>query len=42
MSGYTIIKAASMAEAMKVAKDCPFLEVGGTPEISELMQMPGM
>lgn len=40
MSGYTIIKADSMAEAMKMVKDCPFLEVGGTLEISELMQMP--
>jgi len=40
MSGYTIIKAGSMAEAMKLVKDCPFLEVGGTLEVSELMQMP--
>jgi len=41
MSGYTIIKTDSMAEAMKIVKDCPFLEVGGTLEVSELMQMPG-
>jgi hypothetical protein len=40
MSGYTIIKAASMADAMQMVKDCPFLEVGGTLEVSELMQMP--
>jgi len=40
MSGYTIIKAESMAEAMQMVKDCPFLEVGGTLEVSELMQMP--
>jgi len=41
MSGYTIIKAESMSEAMKMVKSCPFLEVGGTLEVSELMQMPG-
>jgi hypothetical protein len=41
MSGYTIIKAESMAEAMQIVKNCPFLEVGGTLEVSELMQMPG-
>lgn len=41
MSGYTVINAASMAEAMQMVKDCPFLEVGGTLEVSELIQMPG-
>ena len=40
MSGYTIINAESMAEAMQMVKDCPFLEVGGTLEVSELKQMP--
>ena len=39
MSGYTIINAESMAEAMQMVKDCPFLEVGGTLEVSELIQM---
>jgi len=42
MSGYTIINANSLEEAVSVAKTCPFLEIGGSLEVSELMQMPGM
>lgn len=41
MSGYTIINANSIEEAVSVAKACPFLEIGGSLEVSELMQMPG-
>ena len=41
MSGYTIIEADSMEAALEIAKACPFLEVGGSLEVSELMQMPG-
>ncbi len=41
MSGFTIVEAASMEAALSVAKDCPFLDVGGSLEVSELMQMPG-
>lgn len=41
MSGYTIIEAASIEEALTAAKGCPFLEIGGTLEVSELAQMPG-
>ena len=41
MSGFTIINAESMDAALSVAKSCPFLEIGGTLEVSELMQMPG-
>jgi hypothetical protein len=41
MSGFTIIKADSMAAALSMAKSCPFLEIGGSLEVSELMQMPG-
>jgi hypothetical protein len=41
MSGFTIIKADSMDDALSVAKSCPFLEIGGSLEVSELMQMPG-
>jgi hypothetical protein len=40
MSGFTIIEADSMAAALSVAQDCPFLEIGGSLEVSELMQMP--
>ncbi len=41
MSGYTIIEAESMEAALAMAKDCPFLDIGGSLEVSELMQMPG-
>jgi hypothetical protein len=41
MSGYTIVEADSMDAALSMAKTCPFLDVGGSLEVSELMQMPG-
>jgi hypothetical protein len=41
MSGFTIIEVESMDEALSIAKKCPFLDVGGSLEVSELMQMPG-
>ncbi|MGD9487197.1 MAG: hypothetical protein AB7W47_04205 [Calditrichaceae bacterium] len=40
MSGYTIIEAESKETALKIAKTCPFLEIGGSLEVSELMKMP--
>ena len=40
MSGYTIIKADSMEAALTIAKACPFLEMGGSLEVSELAEMP--
>ncbi|WP_455222045.1 YciI family protein [Kaarinaea lacus] len=40
MSGFSIIKADSMKAALSIAQDCPFLEIGGSLEVSELMQMP--
>jgi len=40
MSGYTIISAESMDAALSIAKSCPFLEIGGTLEVSELKRMP--
>jgi len=40
MSGFTIIKAESMEAALSTAQACPFLEIGGSLEVSELMQMP--
>jgi hypothetical protein len=39
MSGYTIIEAESMEAALEIAKACPFLEIGGALEVSELLQM---
>ncbi len=41
MSGYTIIETNSMESALEMAKTCPFLDIGGSLEVSELMQMPG-
>ena len=40
MSGYTIIEADSMDTALEIAKACPFLDIGGSLEVSELIQMP--
>lgn len=39
MSGYTVVEAESMDAALALAKACPFLEIGGSLEVSELMQM---
>ena len=39
MSGYTIITADSMDDVINIAKACPFLEIGGSLEVSELMQI---
>jgi hypothetical protein len=41
MSGFTIVEVESMEAALSIAKACPFLDVGGSLEVSELMQMPG-
>lgn len=41
MSGYTIIEADSMDAALSIAKTCPFLDIGGSLEVSELVEMPG-
>jgi len=40
MSGFSIIRADSMEAALSIAKDCPFLEIGGSLEVSEMMEMP--
>ena len=40
MSGFSIIKADSMQAALSIAQACPFLDIGGSLEVSELMQMP--
>ena len=39
MSGFTIIKADTMDDAMSIAQACPFLKTGGTLEVGELMVM---
>lgn len=40
MSGYTIIETDSMEAALEIAKECPFLDIGGLLEVSELVEMP--
>jgi len=39
MSGYTVIESESMEKALKAAKSCPFFDIGGSLEVSELVQM---
>jgi hypothetical protein len=39
MSGFTVIKADSMEDALAIAQACPFLEIGGSLEVSEMMQL---
>ena len=41
MSGYTIIDAVSKEAALSLASACPFLDIGGTLEVSELVVMSG-
>ena len=41
MSGFTIVETDSADAALAMARSCPFLEIGGSIEVSELMQMPG-
>ena len=40
MSGFSIIKAESMESALSIAQSCPFLEIDGSLEVSEMMEMP--
>lgn len=42
MSGYTVVEVDSLEMALDIAKTCPFLDIGGSLEVSELMQMPGL
>lgn len=39
MSGYTVIEVATMEAALEIAKACPFLEIGGSLEVSEMLEM---
>jgi hypothetical protein len=40
MSGLSIIRMATMDDALAAAESCPFLEINGTLEISEMIDMP--
>jgi hypothetical protein len=39
MSGYTVIEAQSIEQAIEMAKSCPFLDMNGSLEVSELIKM---
>ncbi len=41
MSGLSIIRMDTMEEALATAQSCPFLEINGTLEVSEMIQMQG-
>ena len=41
MSGYTIVEADSLDAALEMAKTCPFLAIGGSLEVSEMIRMAG-
>ncbi|WP_018954147.1 hypothetical protein [Thioalkalivibrio sulfidiphilus] len=40
MSGLSIMRMGSMQEAIAAARACPFLEIKGTLEVSEMIEMP--
>jgi hypothetical protein len=40
MYGFSVIKAGSMEAALSIAQACPFLEIGGSLEVSEMMETP--
>ena len=39
MTGHTIVQAESIEVAIEYAKSCPFLEINGSLEVAELVQM---
>lgn len=39
MSGLSILRLPSMEAAVEAAKNCPFLEINGTLEVSEMIEM---
>ena len=39
LSGFSIVKADSMEAALEIAKSCPYLEIDGTIEVAEVMEM---
>lgn len=40
LSGFSIVAAESLDQALEFARQCPFAEIG-TIEVAEMMQMPG-
>ena len=39
LSGYTVVNAATIDEAVGMAKGCPILDSGGSVEVAECMEM---
>lgn len=39
MSGFTVLEANSIEAAVLMSESCPFLKIGGTLEVSELIEM---
>ncbi len=39
MSGFTVVSADTMDAALEMAKACPYLDIGGTLEVAEMMEM---
>ncbi|MCW8879222.1 MAG: hypothetical protein OQK04_10320 [Kangiellaceae bacterium] len=39
MSGFTVVSAESIDGALEMAKSCPFLDINGSLEVSELVEM---
>lgn len=38
MSGYSVLSAEGMDDALDMARSCPFLETGGTIEVAEMKE----
>ena len=39
MSGHTIVQAESIEQAIEYARSCPFLNINGSLEVAEIVQM---
>ncbi len=39
MTGHTVIQAESIEQAIELAKSCPFLDINGSLEIAQIVQM---
>jgi len=40
MSGFTLIETETKEAALRIAQTCPFLDIGGSLEVSEIIKMP--
>ena len=40
VGGYIIVKTDNIDEAMEMAKECPVLNIGGSVEVRDLMELP--